>query len=580
MQAKSKSNKPPVQASLIINDGPVTTAEGMQIPRWMPLAIVVLTAVVYLKSVSNNLTNFDDDFYINKNPFLRDLSAKGIASIFTSFYNGNYHPFTTLTYLFEFNFFGEAPMIYHLVNVLLHLGCVFAVYKFTEQLTGKAFVAAVVSVLFALHPMHVESVAWVSERKDVMYGLFYVLALRSYLSFIESPAFNAKKYVAVVALFIAALFSKSAAVTFPLVLLAIDYYKGRQFNSKLLLEKVPLLLLSLVMGIVNIKAQESAGAIISLPYSIMNNIFIFTSGPAFYIFRLFVPFQLSLLHGFPAVHDGLLPVQYYLSLPFLLLVVFLGIRKAGHYRKVVIFGLLFFIICLSVMLQLIPVGAAFASERYTYIAYIGLFLIMGELLYGALASKYRQHYLTAFAAFVALCCVLTFNRIGVWKDSEVLLTDLINSNQDVADISYYYWLRGTDRVANGQVKGAVADFSQAISQKPDFAEAYDNRAVAFAQTGNVEGAIQDFTKAAAINPANPQPFYNRASLKASTGNFPGALEDYTAFLSRAPRNGKAYVDRGMVKLSMQDTSGACEDWNKATTFGNDEGVPFMQQFCK
>ncbi len=579
MQGKSNSNKA-VSPPSPTNNAVGTANGGMQLPGWTPWAIVLLTAIIYFRSVTNGLTNFDDDYYINKNPFLRDFSLKGVAAIFSSFYSANYHPLTTLTYFFEFQVFDEQPMGYHVVNVLLHLACVFVVYKFIEKLSGKALVAAVVALLFALHPMHVESVAWVSERKDVMYGLFYILALHGYLNFIESNAFNVKKYALVVLLFVASLLSKPAAVTFPLVLLAIDYYKGRQFTTKLLFEKVPLLLLSVIMGVVNIKAQESAGAIISLPYSVVNNMFIFTSGPAFYIYRLFVPVHLSLLHGFPAPNGGLLPVPYYLSLPFLLLVAYLGIKKAGAYRKVVVFGLVFFIVCLSVMLQFIPVGAAFASERYTYVAYIGLFLIIGEVLDGALKGNYSRQCATSFAVFMALCCVLTWNRIGVWKDSETLLTDLIETNQDVADISYYYWLRGTNKTTNGAIKEAIADFNIAITQKPDFVEAYDSRAIAYTQTNDVQAAISDFGKAAALNPANPRPIYNRASLKAGSGNFPGALEDYSAFLKRVPNDARAYVDRGMVKLSLQDTAGACEDWNKGASLGNGDAQPFMQQFCK
>src|ERR1700733_4515278 len=188
------------------------------VPKWAPVAILILTAIIYSRIIHNGFINIDDGPFIMKNPLIRNFTWEGIKVIFTNLQNGKYQPLVNLSFLLEYNLFGFNPLVFHITNVLLHLASTLFVYKFTEQLSGKQITAIVVSVLFALHPMHVEEVAWAAERKDVLYALFYLLALLRYLKYLES-GLQVKHFISVCLLFLAAEFSKSTAMTLPLILL-------------------------------------------------------------------------------------------------------------------------------------------------------------------------------------------------------------------------------------------------------------------------------------------------------------------------------------------------------------------------
>ncbi|NTW32153.1 MAG: tetratricopeptide repeat protein [Bacteroidetes bacterium] len=614
------------------------------VPKWAPYAILLFTALLYSKAIFNGITNFDDDFYIIKNPFIRDFSWHGIKAIFTSFYSSNYHPLTTLTYLFEYSWFGLNPLPYHLLNVLLHLLNVLLIFKFIEKLSGKKVTALVVSLLFAVHPMHVESVAWISERKDVLYSMFYLLSLFAYMRYLET-GFRTKQYVAALMFFLASLFSKSAAVTLPVLLIAIDIYKGRKINIKLILEKSPFFLLSLIFGIVTLFSQGIGGSISNsvLSYGFINKIFLLSYAVSFYIIKLIAPFNLCAMHYFPDLKGGALPWQYYLSLPFLLVIAWLLI-KITSFRKEMLFGVFFFLITISVMLQIVSVGSALTAERYTYISYIGFFYIAGQLI-SCTEKKQQKIVIGIFSLFIIMFSVQTWNRIKIWKDSKTLTADLIEKNPDVY---YGYWLRGNLRNTEGNLEGALQDYNKAIllnpafedsyynrghvlddlgdvksaildynksiilnpklpdaynnrgwayyksgdtkaamldydkaiSLNPGYAEAYNNRGWAHQGLGDVKAALHDYTKAILSNPHFLKPCYNRAALKLNTGDFAGAIEDFNNLEKLNSNDNTIYYNRGVSRLNMKDIKGACQDWKKAMELGNEAAAKMMEQYCR
>ena len=228
--------------------------------------------------------------------------------------------------------------------------------------------------------MHVESVAWISERKDVLYTLFYLLSLLTYLQYLKTNR-KAKQYIILLLFFILSLLSKVAAVTLPVLLIAIDVYKKRKITVISLLEKLPFFLLSLLFGILTILSQKNVDAFnqISTSFSVIDKIFLFSYSIIFYIFKLIAPINLSAVYYFPEVHKTL-PWQYYASLPALLILLFFIIRKSSI-RKEILFGVIFFLITISVMLQIVPVGTAHTAERYTYVPYLGLLFIAGQIFH-------------------------------------------------------------------------------------------------------------------------------------------------------------------------------------------------------
>lgn len=552
--------------------------DAKQFARWFPVAVIVLTALIYVKSVFGDFTNFDDDVFILENKLITDLSWEGIGKIFTSIKSGKYMPLTSLSFAIEHHFFGFNSLVVHLDNVLLHLASTWLVYRIVLGLGGSAVSAMVVSLLFGIHPMHVEEVAWASERKDVLHAFFYLLSLLYYLKYI-SATYKARYYALVLIFFVMSLLSKSEAITLPLLLIAVDVYKQRKMNARVITEKIPLFVFAgviVMLSIMSTQADGGLGQVSTASYGFINRIFLFTTIPAFYVVKLFVPFQLSVMHYYPDMHEGMLPWMYYASLPFIILVGWLALRRTSL-RRQTIFGVCFFIITICIMPQLVSVGPALTPERYSYIPYIGLFFIAGEFFSKVIMTKWKTAAIVVFSGFVVMFGIQSWLRIDVWKSSDTLLTDAIDKNADVADCSFFYWLRANHKISVGDVNGAIEDYSVAITQHPGFLEAHSNRGAAYFQAGDMRSAILDYDKAIRISPSRPKSYYNRAASKASIGDLEGALSDYNFFLKLVPNDDKAIADRGMVRFGLKDTPGAVEDWKAAAGLGNQNAALILQQ---
>jgi tetratricopeptide (TPR) repeat protein len=518
-----------VEQKSIKNNSATNTKSSFNVPNWAPIAVLVFTALIYCKALKNGFAGLDDDLYIVNNPIIKDFSFSSIKTIFSTFYAGFYQPFVLLTYLVEYKLFGLNPLPYHLTNVLLHLINCWLVFKLSEQLSANKLTALIVCALFAIHPMHVESVVWVTERKDVLYTLFYLSSLLAYLNYCKSE-FKLQQYSTTLLLFIAALLSKSAAVTLPVVLIAIDMYRGRKITLKSLLEKVPFLLISLLWGIMTIASQKAEGSLfdISLIYSFTQRIFFFTYSIAFYIVKCISPLQLSAMHYYPE-YDKALPWQYYVSLPFLLLLGVYMLKKTA-FRKELIFGFSFFLIAISVMLQLVPAGRTITAERFSYVSYIGLFYIVGQFISGIDKNELQNKAIGLFLLVLITFSIITWNRIDVWESGETLFTDVLKNYPDNYDA---YCIRGLQKSNKGKPQEAIDDYNKAIQLKPTWAEAYNSRGLAHLQLNNATNAITDFSKAIAAEP-------------------------------RKLQSAKSYMNRGLAYEQLGDHQSAALDFDKAT----------------
>jgi len=544
------------------------------IPGWSVWVVISFTALLYSRSLFNGLTLMDDDYYIINNPFLKDFSWHGVTAIFSSFYSANYNPLTTLTWLFEYNLYGLNPLPYHALNVLLHLLNIWLAFKLAGQLSGKKLTALIVAILFAIHPMHVESVAWASERKDVLYAAFYLLALLAYLKYLTCGQ-STKHYIITLLLFVASLFSKAAAVTLPVLLIVIDVYKGRKINTRSLLEKTPFFLLSLLFGILNIMAQGEVGAINDLTssYGFINRIFLFTSGLAAYIVNLAAPLNLAVLHYLPAQNNGVLPWFYYASLPFVGCIIWLA-AKRNPYRKEVLFGLSFFLVTIFVMLQILAVGSMLFAERYTYIPYIGLFYIVGQWLSGAAEGKNSTWVIGIFSTVVILFSVQSWARMGVWKDDNTIVADIIAHNPDVY---YGYWMRGNLEKGEGNLQDALQDYTKAILLNRKFDDSYYNRGIVNNKLGYREAAIQDYNEAIAINPKSADSYNNRGWALFESGDIKSAISDFNRAILIKPGYASAHNNRGWAYFKSGNANAALQDYNSAISADPQFSMPWYNR---
>lgn len=333
-------------------------------------AILLISFISYLPVLHNNFINWDDPEYIKNNPLVTAFDLKGI---FSTFILGNYHPFTILVYSLEYHLFGLNPAGYHAVNLLFHLGNIILVFYAVFLLSDKMTTALIASLLFGIHPLHVESIAWAAELKDVLYCMFFLSSYIFYLKYINGS--QRRYYWYAILFFLASLLSKAMAVSLPLVFLLTDYFKGRKIDKKNLLEKAPFFLLSIIFGLIAIKAQKSFGyteleTVLTFPQRMVFAVYSFVN----YLVKLVLPLDLSVFYAYPENESGIfIPGYFFLYvLSFMAVVIYLAYTQ--RFTRKVIFGLGFFTLTILMVLQLLPVGKAMMAERYSYIPSIGIFL--------------------------------------------------------------------------------------------------------------------------------------------------------------------------------------------------------------
>lgn len=570
-----------------------------------------LTIIVYSGSLSNGwIKNWDDGGYVTEVGGNNSLSAKSIHkltgddlnNVFTQFYKGNYHPLTTIVYAIEYKLVGDAPFLYHLVNLIIHLINIYLVFIFLKLLTKRVEIAAIAATLFGIHPMHVESVAWISELKDVMYAFFFLTAMIQYYYYYTSREKKTKHYVyALIALFLS-LLSKSAAVTLPVVLLLIDYYLKRKWSWKIIYEKIPFFLLSMAFGLIAISSQGSAGAIqdITPLFSIPERFLLASAATFTYIWKLFVPINLAAMYPYPDRIDGHLPMIFYIA-PVIVLVIAFLVFYSRKFNRDIIVGALFFIVTISLVIQLLPVGGALVAERYSYVPYIGFFLIIGKgYVYSqesqsVFARKIKIVYPSILIAGTLILSVMTFQRIKVWKDGKILFTDVIKKYPNLPfaynNRGYFNFSFGEEYYANDFKKAgysdvkfmaydsALADYNKCLSIDTTFHRGYSNRGVLYynlAENARKLGvindqkkldslyrlALSDFTKALRFGNDNTDALIGRANTYSTLLDYKSSLPDYDMYLKEMPDDKKAWVWRGTANYNVGNYDQAFSDFNK------------------
>jgi len=542
------------------------------------LVILLWTGISFSNSIKNDfIASWDDKVYILDNHQIKEFSLQSIQSIFSTFHAANYHPLTTFSWAIEYRLFGINPTINHITNLAFHLLNTFLVFHLIILLTRNISSSAIVAFFFAMHPMHVEAVSFISQRKDVLYTCFYLASLISYVYYIKDG--QRTVIMAVSFLFFGlSLLSKSMAVTLPMILLLLDYYLERPFSWRCIIEKTPFFALSLVFGILALLSQRAFGAITNLPaFSLFERVFLVSYSFLFYILKLFAPLNLSAMYYYPTRSaDGLLPVEYYLA-PVVTLLIIWGIFKAKRFRKELLFGLGFYLVTISLVLQIIPVGSAIVAERYTYVPYIGLFLIIGQF-YSALAGNTwqsgkttRRVLLWVLIGYAAFFTVTTWHRNTVWENSLTLWSDVIEKNP-LTTVAYYN--RGVARFNMADFRGAIDDYSKALELKPDYTVAYNNRGESKAQLQNHEGAIEDFNEAAKLKPDYTKAYFNRANTKNRLKNYAGAVDDFSKAISIRPDYVDAYFGRANSRSRLKDYEGAVSDLSKVIELRRDSAVAY------
>ena len=541
---------------------------------WLLLTAVAITLVVFFPSLFNGFVlNWDDATYVNENPMIQALKWANIKAIFTTYHNGNYHPLTELSYAIEYALVGAKPFLYHFDNLILHLLNVALVFIFTKKLTNKVEIAFITALLFGIHPMRVESVAWISERKDVLYTCFFMLSAIKYLDYFQKPKSQTLHLSLSILFILISIIAKPAAVCFIGVVVLIDWFCNRTFSTKLLLEKIPFFLISLIFGIVAVHSQKEVGAIQNLTplFSMFERILLSFYAIVMYLEKFFVPIGLSAMHPYPpSVNNHLLPIVYFSPLIVLALLVpiILSLRKT----KFLAFGTVFFFVNIALVLQLLPVGAAIIAERYSYIPYIGLFIMLG---YGYVwisenKKQAKSVCLVILAVWMLFLGYRSFDRIKVWKRGDYLFEDMLLTYQNQPFIYNnlgflcFNELKDYDR--------AMLNYNRCIAVDSTYDIVYGNRGILFFNLGKYPEALKDFNKALAYKPNHANALIGRANTYSSLNMYDKALKDYDAFIDLVTKNPtsysvgsnlvSAYHWRGIAECNTGKLDEALHDFNK------------------
>jgi tetratricopeptide (TPR) repeat protein len=584
----------------------------------------LVTFLVYLPALRNAFVYWDDNLYVFENPNIRSLDASFFNWAFFGFHVSNWHPLTWISHAVDYAIWGLDPLGHHLTNNILHAINTALVVLLAVKLLGIAkqysaqkgnasflndrtilIAAGVTGLLFGIHPVHVESVAWVSERKDLLCALFFLLSIIWYANYVSYKTY--KTYMLTLCFFILALMSKPMAVTLPLVLLILDWYplgKIRSYNSwwAATIEKIPFFALSVCSSITTLVAQKAGGSIASMeaaPFAV--RLLVAVKSVVGYLWNMLLPLHLIPLHPYPK-KLSLLSLEYIIPIIFVVLITLLCLMAVKQ-QKGWLSAWGYYLITLIPVLGVVQAGSQAMADRYTYLPSLGPFLVAALLATWSL-EKARTTFksggtLISAGVIILLGSMLsigTIKQIDVWRDSITLWSQELEQEPD---IRHAYVNRGIAFMDTGRLEQALADFNRAISMnatdhlalynrgllfaklnlvaqaisdynaallaKPSYYEVYNNRGILYERLGRFNEAMADYNEAIALNPAYHKAYINRAVMFDRAGQVDRALTDLTQAISLNPYDPDAYYNRGLMFHKIGQLDRALRDFDAAVS---------------
>jgi tetratricopeptide (TPR) repeat protein len=579
---------------------------------WLGLAAVsIAVCAIYGRAIGYDLLAYwDDNLYITANSDIRSLDPASVKRWFTSFYVFNYQPLAMLTYALEYRLAEGNAAIFHATSILIHLVNVLLVFVLARRVSsGNDAVSLFTAAFFGVHPMHVESVAWVAERKDVLYAAFFLLASIVYHQYLESR--RTRHFVLTAVLFLLSCLSKSGAVVLPLVLLLLDYHHGRKPSPRMFVEKIPFLVISLVFGLVALRSQERALEAMAPAMSAIDHAAVVAGSLVSYLYMAVFPVHLSAFYAYPwqLASREALPAFYYLSIPLVGLIVG-AVWYSRRWGRDWFFGFGFFLVTIGLVLQVVPVGGAAMADRYTYLPYVGLAFALGTA--AARLARGRRRLVTGawslvFVIGLGVLSAIAHGRVAIWQNDGTLFSDILDRNpigSAYINRATYYQEHYAGKVYAKDpgkkaeyLRKAIADFEAVLSSPltapytfrvnyslgtawfdlGDFskaihyldaavdidsthARAYFIRGCAKGYLRDFRGALDDYERVVAMNPGDAVTWYNKGTMKHELNDHAGAVADFDRAIGIDPEYADAYFNRGAAKARLGDYQGALADF--------------------
>jgi tetratricopeptide (TPR) repeat protein len=563
---------------------------GDWIQRWrvpaICLALAAIILAVFGQTAGFGFVNYDDNDYVYDNTVVaKGLTFKGVAWVFTHTDCGLYHPLTMLSLMGDYQLHGLQAGGYHFINVLLHTASVLLLFLILRQMTGALWRSAFVAAVFAIHPLRVESVAWVAERKDVLSAFFFMLTLGAYVRYVRKPD-SLGRYLMVVVAFVLALLSKPTVVTLPFVLLLLDYWPLRRFEqpgklSRLILEKIPLVALSAGACVTTVLAARKwafPNDHFSVPWRLSNALV----SCGIYLRQMVWPEGLAV--PYPTPHGSLPPWEVAVAGALLAGLSAVAWRERRT-RPWLLAGWLWYLGMLTPMIGIVQVGSFTHADRYTYLPQIGIYLALTWLVAGWRLS--RAAFGGLMAVVLAMLMVCAWIQTTHWQDSEALWTHTLEctkgnvvahfdlgvaldqekmgdeaiahfqkAQQIKPDYANACYGLGIALSQKGKVDEAIAQFQEALQIRPDYLEAHYNLGLALRQKGKVDEAIAQYQKALKINPDHPGAHNSLGGELLQEGKVDEAIAHFQKALQIKPDYASAHTNLGnafLQKGNMSDT---------------------------
>jgi len=524
------------------------------------LLLLVITFAALSPSLNAGFSNWDDQIMITQNTKIMSMSWESVKVWFTSFHERLYHPIVLMSYAVEYHFFKLDARVYHATNLVLHLLNTLFVFWFVYLISKKNMIALITALLFGIHPMHVESVIWLPERKDVLYSLFFLGSLISYLYFLKDQKQRRFYYLSMF-MFVLSLMSKSMAMTLPFVLLLCDYLLNVKIDKENLLDKLPFFSLSFLFGFLTIVGHYEPGVKgREFAFSLAGNLISACQNIVFYLVKLVLPFKLSCIYPVPDKIQNI-PQSLFFFAPLIVIIFIAVMFGSGSFTKKGVFGGIFFLVTIAPVTQILPVGLVVPADRYTYIPYIGLFYIFAVVfskLYDNFDKRALRYLICAMFVFLF---TLTYRRTLVWQDSVKLWDDVIKNYKNIP-LAYYN--RGDEYFLRlNKYDKALDDFKQSIKVDPKYVESYINMGLIYYLKHDYNKAIDYYNKSLEITTKIPEAYLNRGNAYSAISKNQNALDDYAAALKIKPNYPEVWYNRGNVYLKRVDLNRAISDYDRA-----------------
>ena len=546
-----------------------TTSQIFNMKNILIIGIISLLVVIVYQPSSHNGFVYDDVLYIEKNPLLTDLSFQGISNIFSKYVAGNYHPVTILSLAIDYHLFKGNPTGYHIMNIILHCLVTASVFFFTLKISKNLIGAIITSLLFGIHPLHVESVAWISGRKDLIFVLFFIISTLLYLYYSETK--TKKLYYLTLLFFCFSCLSKAIAVVLPVIFFILDYYHGVKVSKRMLLEKIPFIIISIIIGLIAIDAQKDVGALKEITQytnSFSDKLFYACYGLFFYLYKFIIPINMSAIYPYPDKIDGSLPIIFLIT-PFIILIIIGLLIYFRKKSKVPIFSFLFYFVSILPVLQLLPVGSAITADRYFYLSSIGLFFMIGigfSFIYNKFTIKkgYSQYINTSLITIAIIVAVIfsvvSYQRTQIWVDNMSLYSDVILKEPNAA--GGYFGL-GQALRENKSYDKAIQMYNKTIEINPKHSEAYFNMGNVYLEVKKYNKAVESYLKTIELNPGHLKVNTNLGSAYFSLQEYDKAAQAFQKAIEINPRDMYACNNLGYCYYKQKDFAKAIEMFNKA-----------------